>query len=441
MEAPMTRAHAAVRVWLCAAAFLLVTGVAGAEPATYQLAVTPTPPVIDGRLNDACWAGATVLDRFVKLGGQALTGTERVTTRALLTADTEHLHIAVFCEEPLVEKLVVRHTERDSQVWKDDDVEVFIVPCERGADRYVQLVANPAGVLMDAFRAGAGLPLELGYDSGATVAATVGARDWTLEMSVPLANLPVESVRGPWSFHIARARRTTGVYMTSLATPVSGFHELDAYAALTGIDRLNLPLGLRDFSFGQFRYGRNVCRFDVTGRKEALTAMAVEVDGQPRMLFDNAALQIMTGTMELPYTLMPADRGKTLTVKAFGGQRLLQSRAITLSGLPEKMLGRPSRAVFMFYPGSVVELALPLHVAGSHDAPLTLLWTALDATGKAAGRGLTTPSGAAARLRLYWQPWRPGAYTIDCRLLRGELELTRLRQQIRLAANPWEASQ
>ena len=171
-----------------------------AEPESYELAMTRSAPTIDGVLDDACWRSATVVDRFVKLGGKPLTGEERVVTRAKLIADQEHLYVAVYCEEPLIDKLSMRYTERDSAVWKDDDVEVMLVPCERGEDRYVQLAVNPAGALMDAFLPGQAMPLELGYDSGAAVKTVVGESDWTVEMRLPLANLPIESVTGPWSF-------------------------------------------------------------------------------------------------------------------------------------------------------------------------------------------------------------------------------------------------
>lgn len=410
-------------------------------PQSHELARTQQAPLIDGRLDDNCWRAATVLEHFVKLGGQEMSDAERVATRAMLTADGTHLYIAVHCEEPLIDKLTMRYTERDSEVWRDDDVEIMIVPCEPGEDRYVQLAVNPAGAFMDAFLPARGAPLVLDYDSAATVKTAVGADAWTVEMRLPLANLPIESVSGPWSFHIARARRTTGVYLTSLTTPVSGFHDLEAYARLTGIAELGLPIGLNHFSFGKLSYGENVCTFEVTGAKQELTAMAIEVGGKPRMLFDQAALQIMTGTMALPYTLMPADRGRTLAVKAYCQKRLVQARLMTLSALPEKMLGRSQRSVFMFYPGNVVELALPLHITPSRDAPLTLTWTAADQTGKQVGSGLTTPAGDAARIRLYWRPWRPGPYTLDCRLARGGSELARQTQHIRLEANPWEVSQ
>ena len=437
---PRARLRRLLSVCLWAISLGLATAGAKAEPASYELAMTGKPPKIDGRLQDPCWKSATVVDHFVKLGGKALTGKEKVVTRALLTADENHLYFGIFCEEPLIDKLTLGHTKRDSKVWEDDDVEIMIVPCDPGGDRYVQLVVNPAGALMDAFLPDTRMPLELDYDSGARVGVTVGKKAWTVEISLPLANLPIESVTGPWRFHIARGRRTTGTFMTSLRTPVSGFHDLAAYARLTGIEKLHVPLGLKNFSFGQFSYGRNVCRFEVTGNKAMLTSMAIEVGGVPRALFDQAALQIMTGTMELPYNLMPADRGKKLVVKAFAGTRLLQSRIVSLDRLPEKMLGRARRSVFMFYLGNVAELVFPLHIAGSVDDPLTLAWTARDENGKVVGEGLTTPTGQNARIRLYWRRWRPGKYVVDCRLSRGGKELAHRQQPVYLVANPWEVT-
>jgi len=413
--------------------------VAATAPRSHELTVTRQTPQIDGRLDDACWRAATVIDRFVKLGGRPMTGREKVTTRALLTAGSENLYIGITCEEPLIDKLVMVHRERDSDVWRDDDVEIMIAPGPpRGSDRYVQLIVNPAGALMDLFLAGSNHIEDRGYDSGAEVKTRIGGRDWTVEMRVPLARLPIESTAGPWRFEIARARRPVETYLTSLRTPVKDFHEVAAFAQLTGIEKLHLPVGLRAFSFGQFTYGRNTCTFEVVGDKTKLTAMSVEVGGKRRALFDNAVLRIMTGTMQLPYLLSPADRGKVLAVKAWNNARLLQMRTTDLDGLPDRILGPPSRSVFMFYPGSFLELTLPLHIRASAADPLRLDWRAYDANGEAVGTGMTTPAGGAARVRLYWLHRQPGRYRIDFVLSRNGRELVRLKQDIRLVANPWE---
>jgi len=408
---------------------------------SYELPVTGTPPVVDGKLDDACWQGALVLDQFVKLSGAEMTDADKVVTRAMLTADATNLYIGVHCGEPLIEKLCKRYTERDSAVWKDDDVEIMIVPGAKGTDRYIQLAINPNGALMDGFIPARRARLEFSYDSGATVKTVVGKAHWAVEMALPVANLPIESITGPWAFHIARARRTTGTYLTSLKTTVSGFHEINAFAELTGIEKLKLPFGLTNFSFGKLVYGANECTFEVAGDKTKLTAMAIEVDGQPRMLFDGPALQIMTGTMRLPFMLAATDRDKSLAVKAYSNTTLLQSRVITLSALPERLLDMAPRNVYFFYDGNFIEYRLPINVVGSSANPLRLSWQAKNDTGQVVADGETTPAGQIALVRLYWPRWRSGTYEIESILRQDGKEIARVTQTIRFVRNPWEVVQ
>ena len=428
---------------VCIATCCATSPVLASDSDSYELSLTKSAPKIDGILDDPCWSSATVVDHFVKLCGKSMTTKKRVTTHAMLTSDGKNLYIGVRCEEPFVDKLKMRCKKHDGKVWLDDDVEIMIATNAPGASSYVQLAVNPAGSLTDLFYPGDMKPAELGYDCGALVKTRVNKRDWTLEMSIPLANLPIESPTGPWAFQIARARRTTDTtYLTSLRTPVSSFHSFHAYASLKGIGKLHIQLGLKSFSFGRLAYGQNICSFKVVGDKKKLTSMVIKVGGAPRMIFDNAALQIMTGTMKLPYVLSPADRGKKLVVDAYSGMRLLQTRMVDLQKLPEKLIGKAIRSVFMFYSGKVVEFSLPLHMTNTTKGPpLILEWSAKASNGDIVGRGVTTPIGETARIRLYWSFWQPGFYTIDCILKRNGRELARVSQKIRLVTNPWEVSQ
>ena len=427
--------------WWLLAGVLMLPGALPPQAAaveSYALAVTAQAPVIDGNLDEACWKTATVLDRFVLLGGAEAPPDERVVTRALLTADSANLYLGVFCEEPLANRLSMSHTQRDSDVWQDDDIEFMLLPCAQGVDRYVQLCINPAGALMDGYLPGRAAKMDKGYDSEAEVKTRVGAKDWTLELRLPLANLPVQSCRGPWYVHVARGRRTKPQYLTSLRTPVSGFHETNVFAELTGIEKLNIPFGVKDFALGDLMYGANACTFVVEGDKEKLSAAEIEIDGQKRMIFDAPALAIQTGTLSLPFTIVPGDQGKTLSVRLLDGARLIQRRSTTLGNLPVDLLGKPTKSVLYFSPNEVTELELPINVLGSSKDPLKLAWTASDGQGRSVGVGETTPAGKVARIRLYWQVWRPGAYTIDATLCQNGKELARRTVPVRLILNPWE---
>jgi hypothetical protein len=141
MEAGMIRRARAFALVLASA---LLPAAGGAAAERYELAMTDKPPVIDGKLDDECWKNATTLGDFVPIGGAKIADEDRVATRAMLAADADNLYFAACCEEPLIEKLSRGCTQRDGDVWKDDDVELMIVPCAPGQDRYVQLAVNPA---------------------------------------------------------------------------------------------------------------------------------------------------------------------------------------------------------------------------------------------------------------------------------------------------------
>lgn len=427
-------------IWRCVAVLSLLAlwpRQAGAAE-SYALAVAAQAPVIDGALDDPCWKGATVLDRFVLLGGAEPAPDERVATRALLLADRANLYLGVVCEEPLIGKLSLRHTQRDSDVWQDDDIELMLMPCAQGVDRYVQLCINPAGALMDGYLPGRAAKMDKGYDSEAEIRTHVGAQDWTLELRLPLANLPIQSSRGPWYVHVARSRRPKPQSLTSLRTAVSGFHETSVFAELTGIEKLDLPFAISNFAVGEIMYGANACTFAVEGDKRRLSAAEIEIDGQKRALFDAPALAIQTGTLRLPFTVVPGDQGKLLSVRFLEGATLVQRRSTVLANLPVDLLAKPTRSVLYFAPNEFAELEFPIHVLGSASEPVKLTWAASDEQGNIVGNGETSTPGRAARVRLYWPRWRPGAYTLDAKLYQGGKEVARQTSTIRLILSPWE---
>gem|GEM_PF-1221774 len=405
---------------------------------SYVLATTTQAPVIDGRLDEPCWQQATALDRFVLLGGIEPPPDQRAATRALLTADQANLYLGIVCEEPLVAKLTQRHTERDSDVWQDDDVEVMIMPCAQGVDRYVQICANPAGALLDGYLPGPAAPMDKGYDSEAEVSARVGASDWTVELRLPLANLPVESPAGPWYLHVARARRTTGQYLASLRTPVASFHETRAFAELTGLEALRIPFGIKDFSFGQRLCGTTDCTALVEGDRQRLSGAEIEIGGQRRASFDPAALAITAGALSLPFSIAPGDRDKALVVRFLDGARVVQRRSTVLGALPADLLGGLTRPAYYLSANEAVTIELPVNLLSSRQEPLAVTWTAADEQGETLGAGQTETTGRSTRIRLYWPRWRPGSYRLAVTLLQRGTEVARRTYPLRLVSNPWE---
>jgi hypothetical protein len=99
------------------------------------------PIAVDGDLDKPAWRSLPRSPRFVDMvsGAPAL-----YETRVALQWDDERLYVAYWIEEPQVTATL---TERDSFVWNDNDVELFVA----GEDCYYELEINALGTVYEAF--------------------------------------------------------------------------------------------------------------------------------------------------------------------------------------------------------------------------------------------------------------------------------------------------
>jgi hypothetical protein len=101
----------------------------------------PQPLLLDGRLDKAAWQSAPPTPRFVDIGSGA---PSPFGTQARILWDDEHLYIGFEAEEPLV---TARNVERDSLIFFENDLEVFI----DGGDAYYELEFNALGTMYEVF--------------------------------------------------------------------------------------------------------------------------------------------------------------------------------------------------------------------------------------------------------------------------------------------------
>jgi hypothetical protein len=97
--------------------------------------------VVDGDLAKPAWRDAERSPRFVDMvsGEPAL-----YDTRVACQWDAERFYVAYWIEEPQVRATL---TERDSFIWNDNDVEIFVA----GDDCYYELEINAFGTVYEAF--------------------------------------------------------------------------------------------------------------------------------------------------------------------------------------------------------------------------------------------------------------------------------------------------
>jgi hypothetical protein len=97
--------------------------------------------VVDGHLSEAAWQQAPKSPRFADM----VTGDPAIfDTRAAALWDDTNLYIAFWVEEPFVEAHL---TERDSLIFLENDVEVFI----DGGDCYYEFEINAANTVYEVF--------------------------------------------------------------------------------------------------------------------------------------------------------------------------------------------------------------------------------------------------------------------------------------------------
>ena len=109
--------------------------------ARYEARRTSDPIVVDGRLDEPGWKAAPRSPRFSDL----VRGAPGIhDTRAAVLWDDEYLYVGYWVEEPFVEGTL---TERDSLIYKNNDVELFIA----GRDAYYELEINSLGTIYEVF--------------------------------------------------------------------------------------------------------------------------------------------------------------------------------------------------------------------------------------------------------------------------------------------------
>lgn len=150
---------------------------------------------IDGQLTEPVWQRARETDRFTAPDGS---GKSAPYTRARFAWDDQNLYVAVVAVD---DDIWSSFTERDSNIWEEEVIELFI---DANGDRkdYVELQVTPANVVFDAMFTRYRSDLETarkwnlqGFETAIQVDGTLNNRDdkdekYTVEMKIPFASLP-----------------------------------------------------------------------------------------------------------------------------------------------------------------------------------------------------------------------------------------------------------
>ncbi len=162
-------------------------------------------PVIDGKV-----------DKLYQEKGKPITlkylnGSKRKPvnpTTGYILSDKDHLYILTICETPFPDAVFAKQRRRDSSVWTDEVVEIFIDPSNMRQDLYYQISVNLLGTTMDA-RNRSDKTWNPDLEVGTSKKKKEKPRAWIMEMKIPFKDLvdDPEKINTIWSLNLNRTAR------------------------------------------------------------------------------------------------------------------------------------------------------------------------------------------------------------------------------------------
>ena len=146
---------------------------------------TATPPVLDGRTDDAAWAQAQVIDQFLEY--EPTEGAEtRFKTEARVTYDDKNLYVLVRMYDPAPDSIISLLSRRDVRT-QSEQVKLLIDSYNDKRTAY-QFCVNPAGVKRD-FYVHTDNVEDASWDAVWDVATAIDSAGWVAEFRIPFSQL------------------------------------------------------------------------------------------------------------------------------------------------------------------------------------------------------------------------------------------------------------
>lgn len=143
-------------------------------------------PKLDGVLDDACWKEAKPTDEFQQASALPAAARKWVVARAAFDDEALYLGVTLAKPGPI---LRANETKAGGRVWLDDALEIFLVHPERKI--LCQVDVNALGTVF----AGANASGET-WKPEVRAAATIGDKEWNVEIRIPWADLGVRAPGG-----------------------------------------------------------------------------------------------------------------------------------------------------------------------------------------------------------------------------------------------------
>jgi hypothetical protein len=200
---------------------------------------TDVAPVIDGRLDDAVWSQAAVIDDLHQVTPvEFSTPTERTVVYLLYDADTLYVGARMFDREP--ELINARILRQNQPIGSDDRFFVHLDPFGNRRSGYLFGV-NPNGVRFDGIFQNI-TDRQFDWDGIYRAEATIDDEGWTAELAIPFKTLSFDPANDTWrmnfvSYIIRRNEQLAWVSRNRNTNPTT-------MGEVTGLRNLEQGLGL-----------------------------------------------------------------------------------------------------------------------------------------------------------------------------------------------------
>ncbi len=193
----------------------------------------PSPPKIDGKLENPLWEKGAVLEAFTQYEPQEGTDPSEKTI-AYLGYDHKNLYIALRCYDSNPKAIRACLTQRDN-VQGDDEVTIYL-DTFNDKKRAFAFLANPCGVQSDGIyletqrrgrgRGGGPDRIDKNWDTFFLTDAYIDEEGYTVEMAIPFKSLRFPNTQTQlWGLQIKRniRRKNEEIYWYPRSRDVNGF--------------------------------------------------------------------------------------------------------------------------------------------------------------------------------------------------------------------------
>ncbi len=259
------------RVGHCSiAASLFLSSLAPAQPdsparppvaPSFAAVRTSEPPIIDAKLDDACWSAAAVITEFTQVDPQeGAPPSERTELRVCF--DERNLYLAVVCYDADPAGVVAREMERDADLSLDDRVEIALEPYGTRRDGFFFAVGAAGGRRDGLIEANRNTRFEWdGLWSARVALGREGALGftpesdlpigWLAEIAIPFKSISFNPDAEAWGFNIQRIiRRKNETARWATPTRNSQVRTVADAGAMSGLEGLSQGAGLTIKPFG-----------------------------------------------------------------------------------------------------------------------------------------------------------------------------------------------